>query len=124
MVKNRCKNGNYYWVDAFVTPQFIDGELTSYQSVRFKPERAAVSRADKLYGKIMSAKSDDDKRRSQLDDVKLQRFPIGISAKLTFAMLAILLPLIFVLGVVGDISLLILLPVLLYQPQQSMLLRV
>lgn len=104
MVKNRCKNGQFYWVDAFVTPQFIDGSLTGYQSVRFKPDRRTVSRSEKLYGKIMSKKSDDDKRRSKLDDVKLQRFPMGISVKLTFAMLALLLPLIVVLGVVGEIS--------------------
>lgn len=111
LVKNRCKNGSFYWVDAFVTPQFIDGELASYQSVRFKPDRAAVARAGKLYDKIMSKKSDDDKRRSQLDEVKLQRFPIGISAKITFSMLAVLLPLIILLGVVGEISPFILLTV-------------
>ncbi|XAW88387.1 PAS domain-containing protein [Vibrio sp. CDRSL-10 TSBA] len=33
-VKNRCKDGRYYWVDAFVTPVFENGELTGYQSVR------------------------------------------------------------------------------------------
>ncbi len=113
LVKNRCKNGQFYWVDAFVSPQFIDGSLTGYQSVRFKPDRSSVSSASKLYDKIMSKKSDDDKRRSRLDDVKLQRFPIGISAKLTFAMLAVLLPLIIVLGIIGDISPLVLIPILL-----------
>ena len=112
MVKNRCKNGNYYWVDAFVSPQFIEGEMTGYQSVRFKPNRESVKRADKVYSSIMSGKSDDDKRRSQLDEVKLQRFPIGISAKITFAMFAVLLPLVIILGVIGDIAPLILAPAL------------
>jgi aerotaxis receptor len=112
LVKNRCKSGAYYWVDAFVSPQYIEGSITGYQSVRFKPERAAVARADRLYGKIMAGKSDDDKRRSNLDEVRLQRFPIGISAKITLAMLAVLLPLIVVLGVIGNISPLILLPFL------------
>lgn len=111
MVKNRCKNGQFYWVDAFVSPQFIDGSLTGYQSVRFKPDRSAVSRSEKLYDKIMSKKSDDDKRRSKLDDVKLQRFPVGISTKVTLAMLVVLLPLIILLGIVGGISPLILAPV-------------
>lgn len=111
MVKNRCKNGQFYWVDAFVSPQFVDGSLTGYQSVRFKPDRGAVSRSEKLYGKIMSKKSDEDKRRSKLDDVKLQRLPIGISSKITLAMLVILLPLVVLLGIIGDISPMILIPV-------------
>lgn len=33
-VKNRCKDGRYYWVDAFVTPIFEHGKLIGYQSVR------------------------------------------------------------------------------------------
>src|SRR5690554_228614 len=34
MVKNRCKDGRYYWVDAFVSPITKDGQITGYQSVR------------------------------------------------------------------------------------------
>jgi len=33
-VKNRCKDGRYYWVDAFVTPIYKEGDLVGYQSVR------------------------------------------------------------------------------------------
>ena len=29
-VTNRCKDGRYYWVDAFVTPIFESGELAGY----------------------------------------------------------------------------------------------
>lgn len=56
-VKNRCKDGRYYWVDAFVTPKFDDGVLTGYQSVRtvLKPEYRA--RAEALYGQINSGKN-------------------------------------------------------------------
>ena len=35
-VKNLCKDGRYYWVDAFVTPIFEHGQLIGYQSVRVK----------------------------------------------------------------------------------------
>jgi aerotaxis receptor len=51
-VKNRCKDGRYYWVDAFVTPKFENGELTGYQSVRsvLKPEYRA--RAETFYSRI------------------------------------------------------------------------
>ncbi len=49
IVKNRCKNGDHYWVDAYVTPILKDGELVEYQSVRSRPTRAQVKRAEKAY---------------------------------------------------------------------------
>ena len=39
MVKNRCKNGDYYWVDAYVTPVYQGGKKVGYQSVRSCPTR-------------------------------------------------------------------------------------
>ncbi len=81
LVKNRNKNGDHYWVDAFASPQYEDGKITGYQSVRVKPEKAWVDRAEALYAKVMSKKSADDKRRSKLDEVKLTRFPISLTAK-------------------------------------------
>ena len=36
MVKNRCKDGRYYWVDAYVTPIYQQQQLVGYQSVRVK----------------------------------------------------------------------------------------
>ncbi|MBK6959066.1 MAG: PAS domain-containing protein [Nitrosomonas sp.] len=75
MVKNRHKGGDHYWVDAFASPQFEDGKIIGYQSVRVKPEKAWVDRAEGLYAKIMSKKSADDKRRSKLDEVKLNYAP-------------------------------------------------
>ena len=38
MVKNRCKDGRYYWVDAYVTPIFEQGRISGYQSVRNRAE--------------------------------------------------------------------------------------
>lgn len=49
IVKNRCKNGDHYWVDAFVTPIFKDGRAVEFQSVRVLPERAQILRAEKAY---------------------------------------------------------------------------
>ena len=83
MVKNRNKNGDHYWVDAFASPQFENGKITGYQSVRVKPEKAWVDRAEKLYARIMSKKSADDKRRSTLNPVQLTRFPLSLTAKIT-----------------------------------------
>ncbi len=52
MVKNRCKNGDHYWVDAFVTPIQHDGVTLEYQSVRRCPEREFVQRAETLYAEL------------------------------------------------------------------------
>lgn len=49
IIKNRCKNGDHYWVDAFVTPIFKNGHVVEYQSVRVLPERAQIHRAERVY---------------------------------------------------------------------------
>ena len=49
LVKNRCKNGNYYWVDSYVTPITNEHTETEYQSVRVKPKKEWVKRAESLY---------------------------------------------------------------------------
>lgn len=49
LVKNRCKNGDYYWVEAHASA-IRDGErVTGYMSVRTKPSREHVQAAEKLY---------------------------------------------------------------------------
>ncbi len=49
LVKNRCKNGDYYWVDASVTPSYENGQMVGFTSYRVKPAQGAVKAADKLY---------------------------------------------------------------------------
>jgi len=55
-VKNRCKNGDFYWVQANVTPIIEKGEITGYVSVRTKPDRASIEFAGKLYADINAGK--------------------------------------------------------------------
>jgi aerotaxis receptor len=52
IVKNRCKNGDYYWVDAYVTPVFENGNKVGYQSVRTCPTESQVRSAENLYNEI------------------------------------------------------------------------
>lgn len=52
MVKNRRKNGDFYWVLANVTPVMEDGRTVGYMSVRTKPSRAQVNEAAALYQEI------------------------------------------------------------------------
>ncbi len=52
MVKNRRKNGDFYWVRANVTPVIVDGKPQGYLSVREKPTRAEVQAAQALYARM------------------------------------------------------------------------
>tara|TARA_R110002095_G_scaffold144332_1_gene124794 strand:- start:224 stop:1792 length:1569 start_codon:yes stop_codon:yes gene_type:complete len=56
IVKNRCKNGDHYWVDAYITPIKKNGSVVEYQSVRFQPKREHVERAEKTYQMINAGK--------------------------------------------------------------------
>jgi aerotaxis receptor len=49
LVKNRRKNGDYYWVEANVTPLLKGGAVSGYLSVRSKPARAQVEQAERAY---------------------------------------------------------------------------
>ncbi|MEL0169494.1 MAG: PAS domain-containing methyl-accepting chemotaxis protein [Pseudomonadaceae bacterium] len=52
VVKNRCKNGDHYWVNAYVTPIWERGQITGYESVRVKPTQGQVERATELYQRL------------------------------------------------------------------------
>jgi aerotaxis receptor len=52
LVKNRCKNGDFYWVKANITPVVENGKAVGYMSVRTKPTRDEVTSADELYARM------------------------------------------------------------------------
>lgn len=54
IVKNRRKDGGYYWVEANVSPVRENGRIVGYQSVRSKPTRQQVSEAEQAYHRIRS----------------------------------------------------------------------
>jgi aerotaxis receptor len=56
MVKNRCKNGDFYWVDTYVTPILKNGKTVEYQSVRVKPEQEVIERAEAVYSALNEGK--------------------------------------------------------------------
>ncbi|TCZ55256.1 methyl-accepting chemotaxis protein [Roseicella aquatilis] len=57
LVKNRSKDGGFYWVHANVTPVIEDGQLRGYISIRSKPGREAVARAEALYADIRAGRA-------------------------------------------------------------------
>ncbi|MHB9018027.1 MAG: methyl-accepting chemotaxis protein, partial [Burkholderiales bacterium] len=57
LVKNRCKNGDHYWVEANAAPLLENGQIVGYTSVRTKPDRAEVHAAENAYREIRSGNS-------------------------------------------------------------------
>lgn len=56
MVKNRSKNGDHYWVSAYVTPIRENGQVIGYESVRVAPGRDQIERATSLYSRLSADK--------------------------------------------------------------------
>ncbi|WP_077531080.1 methyl-accepting chemotaxis protein [Vreelandella utahensis] len=56
IVKNRCKNGNHYWVSAYVSPIYQGGEQVGFQSVRTNASEAQKQRASALYQRMKRGK--------------------------------------------------------------------
>jgi len=54
MVKNRRKNGDYYWVKANATPMMDGDQITGFLSVRTLPISAEINSAEELYSKMRS----------------------------------------------------------------------
>ena len=52
LVKNRRKNGDYYWVNATVTPTRVDGRVIGYTSVRAMAAPEQVAAASAAYARI------------------------------------------------------------------------
>lgn len=77
LVKNRCKNGDFYWVNAYVTPITEQGNIVGYESVRTCPSREQVARAGKLYQKINAGQK--------------TTFGLPLSAENLFLLLALLI---------------------------------
>ena len=52
-VKNMCKNGDYYWVFAHVTPTFNNAhQIIGYHSNRRVPDRHQVELFEKIYAEL------------------------------------------------------------------------
>jgi len=56
IVKNRTKNGGYYWVNAYVAPVYEDGKIHEYQSVRRQATPEQIKAAESIYSDINQGK--------------------------------------------------------------------
>lgn len=75
-VKNRCKNGDYYWVKANVTPIRENGRVVEYMSVRTMPSRDEIAKTEALYKEMNSGKMP---KKALLERLNVfSRFKVGI----------------------------------------------
>ncbi|MCC5855853.1 MAG: methyl-accepting chemotaxis protein [Idiomarina sp.] len=56
LVKNRRKNGDYYWVSAYVTPVFDGSTITGFESVRVVPEKHQKAAAENVYARMRAGR--------------------------------------------------------------------
>lgn len=57
LVKNRRKNGDFYWINANATPLIENGQITGYLSVRTKASPTAIEQAAPAYQQILEGKA-------------------------------------------------------------------
>lgn len=56
VVKNRCKDGSYYWVRAYMTPVSVSGVVTGYRSIRTLVSEQEKTNAEQLYKDISNGR--------------------------------------------------------------------
>ncbi|MCX7095042.1 MAG: methyl-accepting chemotaxis protein [Methylobacter sp.] len=95
VVKNRCKNGDHYWVEANAMPIFKNGKVHEYLSVRHPPKRDLIPAAELLYKKINAGEA--KVRPSGLAAMLKSISEIAIWKKNTFVMTAFLAPIFFLM---------------------------
>jgi len=93
VVKNRCKNGDFYWVDEFITPIFENGEMVAYQSVQVKPAVKAVNNAEAVNQRLKSGSSLFHRIKTLLQ--------FGLMGKVYLAYLVALMPFILLILLKG-----------------------
>ncbi len=57
IVKNRCKNGDFYWVDALVTPIVRNNQIAGYMSTRKAVARETIAAVEPIYRAIKEGHS-------------------------------------------------------------------
>jgi len=72
VVKNRSKDGGYYWVEAFVVPIKKNDETIGYMSVRSMPTKDQVRQAEGLYRRLNETKSKLDSGGSWLKRLSIR----------------------------------------------------
>ncbi|MCK6438138.1 methyl-accepting chemotaxis protein [Rivihabitans pingtungensis] len=78
IVKNRCKNGDHYWVNAFIVPVKQNGQTIGYMSVRSPANRQDITQAEAFYQKLGKDGVIPAKRQRSLSVFALRMLSMGL----------------------------------------------
>ena len=80
LVKNRAKSGQFYWVNAYVTPILNERQqIIEYQSVRTRPQDHDIAWAERLYARIRAGKALPWQSRVTLEPGQLTLLLCGLA---------------------------------------------
>lgn len=102
LVKNRCKNGDYYWVKANVTPVFSNGEIVEYMSVRTRPSQDEIDASTKLYAQLKKKEAKLPPASDVVSNILMKKF--WQSVAVSFLSAVVIIGLILAAGL-GDMAL-------------------
>lgn len=107
LVKNRCKNGDHYWVEANAAPLIENGQIVGYTSIRTKPSREQIQAAEGAYREIRNGNTNleviegEAVRRSLLHKINILR---DASIKAKMSMSSALLALLFAANLIAALT--------------------
>ncbi|WP_413436799.1 methyl-accepting chemotaxis protein [Sulfuriferula sp. GW1] len=97
LVKNRCKNGDHYWVEANAAPLIENNKIVGYTSIRIKPGKDQIQAAESAYrairagDKSLKIHEGNAIRHSQFQRFNLmERLSIKAKLALSYGSLALL----------------------------------
>jgi len=106
LVKNRTKSGDFYWVQANVTPVVENGRITGYISIRLSPTRDKVAAAEAAYARIRAG---DARGLALLDGELVASTPLsrlrGLWAHVTMRLAALCAATVVGIVLVGTVGL-------------------
>lgn len=53
-VKNKSKDGKFYWVFTYISPDYKDGQIIGYTSIRRQPNYDVISAVENIYKELIS----------------------------------------------------------------------
>lgn len=85
LVKNRTKKGDYYWVEANVTPVYKNGQIDEYLSVRYSPKSQQIRAAEDLYQQLNANKTEIRPKGLALLIKNVKEMNLGLKASIVLA---------------------------------------
>jgi methyl-accepting chemotaxis protein len=104
LVKDRCKNGDFYWVKSTVSPVIENGRIVEYMSARTKPTHQEVLEAETLYRDVNASEASLRKGLAARWMYKLKSTPLIWRMALVIVVLMMLGSAILTGGIIWDVT--------------------